>query len=167
MGGAQFEPTMEQPPTARATTWSARIVAGIVMAAAAATPGWFLWKHYPPLLIVFLLCGALLGGWLVGGAIGRGRNLARVAANGAAAALLSFPIVGFAVGLGMDCVGRALAADCLSIERGLDEMTALIVAEAPKSVLPVAFLGALAALAAAFLFRRFFFQRPESEEAGR
>lgn len=135
-------PLSDAPPSPR----FARVVAGVVLAIAAAAPGWFLWKHYLPLLAVFALCGIVFGGWLVGGAVARGRSPWRVAANGALAALLSFPIVGFFVGLGEACLGGALTTECLSIDSGMRKTIELIQEEALKSVGPVALVGALAAL---------------------
>lgn len=130
-----------------------RLCAGVVMALAAAAPGWFLWKHFPPLLIVFLGCGLLIGGALVGGALAGRRGATLTAARGAATALLCFPVIGFFVGFGEACVGDGLSVECVSVEAGLARMTSLIVEEAAKSVAPVALVGAGAALLARWLWR--------------
>lgn len=125
-----------------------RAVAGGVMALAAAAPGWFLWKYFPPFLIVFLGSGLLIGGWLVGGALVRGRGWGGCALMGALTALLSFPVVGFFYGFGEGCVDTGLALSCLSLEGGIAKTGQLIIDEAAKSVLPVALVGALAGLLA-------------------
>lgn len=138
---------------ARGGAWRARAIAAAVMATAAAAPGWLLWKDYSPLLAVFLACGGGFGAWLVGGAIARGGGPARVAFNGALAALLSFPIIGFFVGLGEACVGGPLRRDCLSLEGATERMVGLVVDEAARSAAPVALIGAVAALGAARLAR--------------
>lgn len=130
-----------------------RIYGGAVMAAAAAAPGWFLWKHFPPLLGVFLACGLILGGLFVGGAIASRRGRWRVAAMGAITALLSFPIIGFAVGLGESCRETGLALDCLSMRGAVEKTTSLVLDEAQKSLGPVAVFGAFAGLAADALWR--------------
>lgn len=125
-----------------------RAVAGLVMALAAAAPGCFLWKYFPPFLIVFLGSGLLIGGWLVGGALARGRGWRGAALMGALTALLCFPVVGFFYGFGEGCVDSGLALSCLSLEGGVAKTGQLIIDEAAKSVLPVALVGALAGLLA-------------------
>ena len=137
-----------------------RLCAGAVMALAAAAPGWFLWKHFPPLLIVFLGCGLLIGGAMVGGALASNRSAKLIALRGAATALLSFPVVGFFVGFGEACVGGGLNGDCVSVAGGLSRMVSLVVEEAAKSVAPIALVGALAALLARWLWRTAFQARP-------
>lgn len=132
-----------------------RLYGGAAMALAAAAPGWFLWKHFPPLLGVFLACGLLLGGWLVGGAIAANRARWRVAAMGAATALLSFPIIGFAIGLGEDCRETGLAFECLSLDGAAAKTATLVIDEAQKSLAPVAVFGALAGVVADALWRVF------------
>lgn len=132
-----------------------RLACGAVMALAAASPGWFLWKHYLPLAAVFLACGFGFGAWLVGGAVARRRSIVRIAFNGAAAAALSFPIIGFFVGLGKPCLdaGLAVGPSCASLDSGIARAATLLIEEAAKSMIPVMLLGGIAGMAAARLAR--------------
>lgn len=128
-------------------------VGAIVMALAATAPGWFLWKHYTPLALAFLGAGGVFGAVFVGGALASGRGLGRTALGGALAALASYPVIGFAVGLGEACLRDPNADACLSIARGGERMWTLIRDEAMVSAPPVALFGALAGVCAALIWR--------------